>query len=97
MSGQVRDIAPAGGKSETITAIYQAVEAPSWARPNLDALADVLRDLSWLPEGPLELRWSISPDLAEADRVAIASVLAQSSQQSADSPRPFTVHTQHSR
>ncbi len=51
---QVR-IEPRPSKRETIEAIYQAVRAPSWAAPNLDALADILRDLSWLDPGPVEL------------------------------------------
>ena len=46
---------------DTIAAIYAQVRAPLWAARNLDGLADVLRDLSWLPEGPVELRL---PDLA---------------------------------
>lgn len=38
-----------------IAAVYAQVGAPDWAAHNLDALADVLRDLSWLPDGPVEI------------------------------------------
>ncbi len=40
-------------KRDAIRSIYDQVDAPDWAATNLDALADVLRDLSWLPPGPV--------------------------------------------
>jgi Barstar (barnase inhibitor) len=54
---QVRVVAGAGSKREAIAEFYRAVEAPSWAAPNLDGLADVLNDLSWLPTGEITLAW----------------------------------------
>ncbi len=71
---QVR-IEPRPSKRETIVAIYQAVRAPSWAAPNLDALADILRDLSWLDPGPVELDWQVDPQLPAADLDQIHDVL----------------------
>ena len=71
---QVR-IEPRPSKRETIKAIYQAVHAPSWAAPNLDALADILRDLSWLEPGSLELDWRVDPQLPAADLDQIHDVL----------------------
>jgi hypothetical protein len=50
-----RYVAPAATKRDAIGAIYAAVQAPQWAAPNLDGLIDVLRDLSWLPPGPVVL------------------------------------------
>ncbi len=68
-------IEPRPSKRETIEAIYRAVSAPAWAAPNLDALADILRDLSWLDPGPVELDWQIDPELPTADLDQIHDVL----------------------
>lgn len=68
-----------------IESIYAQVEAPDWAAPNLDALADVLRDLSWLPEGTVALR---VPDVTGEDYVRLAAVLLQVVDETADGPRP---------
>jgi hypothetical protein len=80
-----RDVAAASGKHDTIRAIYAAVEAPDWAAPNLDALIDVLRDLSWLPPGPVRLRF------ADPVPAAVAAALAIAEQDSAGSDRPVTI------
>lgn len=50
------------GYADAIARLYAQVAAPVWAARNLDALADVLRDLSWLPDGTVEL---VLPDLSE--------------------------------
>ncbi|MCL2781702.1 MAG: barstar family protein [Actinomycetia bacterium] len=84
-------ILPADSKRGVITAVYRAVGAPSWAAPNLDALADVLRDLSWLPARPVRLDWWVSARLPAADRATIAAVLATAQAESAGSGRPITV------
>jgi hypothetical protein len=68
-----------------IEAIYAQVGAPDWAAPNLDALVDVLRDLSWLPEGTVALR---VPDVTGEDYVRLAAVLWQVVDETADGPRP---------
>jgi hypothetical protein len=83
-----RDVATASGKADTIRAIYAAVDAPDWAAPNLDALIDVLRDLSWLPPGPVVLRF------AEPDRVPpeVRAALAIAETDSADTDHPVTMH-----
>jgi Barstar (barnase inhibitor) len=75
-------------RRDEITAIYQLVDAPDWAAPNLDALADVLRDLSWLPAGPVVLNWSPDPDLSHSDRADIQAVLRHAVAETADGPRP---------
>lgn len=87
----MRQIEPADTKRDAIRAIYRAVDAPDWAAPNLDALADVLRDLSWLPAGPVQLHWHVSPRLPAADRAAIGDVLAAAQAESTGTDRPITV------
>ena len=85
----VREVHSAATKAEAIQAIYRAVEAPAWAAPNLDGLADVLRDLSWLPAGPVLLRWS-EPSGPDAARVV--EIVRRSAAESAGSPHPLTVY-----
>ncbi len=71
-----------------IRAVYSQVEAPDWAAANLDALLDVLRDLSWLPDGPVELR---IPELSEEDGARLAAVLFAAMRDTADGPRPVVL------
>jgi hypothetical protein len=74
--------------ADAISAIYRQVGAPSWAAANLDGLADVLRDLSWLPPGPVELH----PPLVEGpDDERLARVLAAVSAETAGGMRPVRV------
>jgi hypothetical protein len=68
---------------DAIRAVYAQVGAPAWAAANLDALLDVLRDLSWRPAGPVEVR-------APAD-ARVRAVLDQAVAETADSPRPVQV------
>lgn len=79
---------PAATKRDAIAAIYRAIGAPSWAAPNLDGLADILRDLSWLPDGSIALIWPAGP-LAEPDRHAIEAILQAAVDESA---RSLTVY-----
>lgn len=75
-------------KGAAIRAIYAQVDAPEWAATNLDALADVLRDLTWLPQHQI---WITVPELGAlpaADRAALLEVLAAAVAESASSPRP---------
>jgi Barstar (barnase inhibitor) len=75
-------------RRDAIRSIYAEVGAPDWAAANLDALADVLRDLSWLPPGPLRLSWSPATDLPAAERSAIEAVIRHAVRETADGPRP---------
>ena len=70
-------------RSDAIEDVYGQVQAPAWARRNLDALSDVLRDLSWLPDGPVRVRL---PD----DEV-VAAIVRRSADETADGPRPVIV------
>lgn len=79
------------GKRDAIRAIYAQVGAPEWASPNLDGLADVLRDLSWLPERPAVITLPDLAGLPGDDRAALLRVLADAASQSLDSPRPVRV------
>ena len=76
-------------RRQAIRAIYAQLNAPDWAAANLDALADVLRDLSWLPEGSVSLAWVPPGDLGEPDRVAVEAVLRHAAAETADGPRPI--------
>lgn len=81
----IRDVAPASTKQDAIRAIYAAVQAPDWAAPNLDALIDVLRDLSWLPPGEVVLR------IPEGLPDAVMDALRLAVGDTADSDRPVSV------
>jgi hypothetical protein len=73
---------------EGIRAVYDQVGAPDWAALNLDALADVLRDLSWLPEGPVEIA---VPQVAGPDGGRLRDIVRLMTNQTADGPRPVRV------
>lgn len=78
-------------KQDAIRAIYAQVRAPQWASPNLDGLADVLRDLSWLPARPALITLPDLGGLPADDRTALLHVLAEAVNQSAGSPRPVHI------
>jgi len=78
-------------KREAIRAIYVQVGAPDWAAPNLDALADVLRDLSWLPEGEVAVHVPDLSALDEDDAAALQDVLRRAVTESARGPRPIVL------
>jgi hypothetical protein len=71
--------------------VYAQVQAPSWAAPNLDGLADVLRDLSWLPDGAVEITVPPLQGLSEAEREGLLRVLARAVEETLASPRPVRV------
>lgn len=80
-----RYVAAASTKRGAIRAIYAAVQAPEWAALNLDALIDVLRDLSWLPPGPVVLRFAGPVPGAVAEALDIVE------DETADTDRPVSV------
>jgi hypothetical protein len=86
-----RYVAPAATKRDAIGAIYAAVHAPQWAAPNLDGLIDVLRDLSWLPPGPVVLHWPDQRRLAADDERAIRAALDIVAAETAETDRPVSV------
>ncbi len=90
---QVR-IEAAPTKQATIEAIYAALDAPTWAAPNLDALADILRDLSWLDAGPIELDWHVAPELPDGDLRQLHDVLAAAVGESVGGRTPLSLRVQ---
>ncbi|MBN9110547.1 MAG: barstar family protein [Pseudonocardia sp.] len=79
-------------------AFYQAVAAqldvPDWFGHNLDALRDVLTDLSWLPAGEIVLIWDDPAALAPADAEGhdrLLDVLADAAAASGAGERPLRV------
>ena len=68
---------------EDIDEIDAVLRFPDWYGHNLDALADCLRDLSWLPEGPLAVICVRPPD-----RV-IVEILAEAAEFSRSGARPL--------
>ncbi|MGW7102988.1 barstar family protein [Streptomyces sp. NPDC054838] len=46
------DLDGVGSKAELLRRCGEALRVPEWFGGNWDALADVLTDLSWLPEAP---------------------------------------------
>lgn len=91
-----RRVASTRTKHDAIRAIYAAVQAPRWAAPNLDGLADVLRDLSWLPEGPVVLDWSAPTAVSRADAQALRAVLDHAVSESGTSARPVRLRVRDS-
>jgi hypothetical protein len=79
------------GKRTAIAALYRQVGAPDWAAPNLDALADVLRDLSWLPPGPLRITVPDLAALAADERAALLVTLWRAAVESAGTAHEITV------
>jgi hypothetical protein len=88
----VRVVAAAASKRAAIQACYRAVRAPAYAAANLDALADVLGDLGWLPDGPVALAWLGFDGLPDPVREPLISVLVDVTAQSALSRHPLTVY-----
>ncbi len=71
--------------ADAIRSLYAQVSAPDWAAANLDALVDVLRDLSWLPEGPVGLA---VPAVDAADEPRLRAALDQAVGDTAGGRRP---------
>ena len=87
-------VGPVAGKAELLEAVAGALEFPGWVGRNWDALADALRDLSWLPAGPRALVWVGSVRLRDADPAAYGtalSVLGDAADAAARTERPLTV------
>lgn len=79
-------------KADAVREIYAQVRAPEWAAANLDALTDVLRDLSWLPERPVLITLPDLSGLPDDERAALLHVLAEAVTDSIASARPVRVH-----
>jgi RNAse (barnase) inhibitor barstar len=73
---------------EAIAAIYAQVTAPDWARPNLDGLADVLRDLSWLPVGEVALQLPDTEGMSDEAAGRLIVVLLRAETETEGTSRP---------
>ncbi|WP_329089207.1 barstar family protein [Streptosporangium sp. NBC_01469] len=60
--------------AEAMDAIAEALDLPDRFGHNLDALYDVLTDLSWLPPGEHTLVWSEPSTLRAGDRPAYDAI-----------------------
>jgi hypothetical protein len=74
--------------SDAIASVYEQVGAPDWAAANLDGLADVLRDLSWLPKGEATVRVPDLGRLGVEDARRLMDVLERSEAETAEGPHP---------
>ena len=87
--GVVRDVAD---KRSTLAALGRALQFPDYYATNLDALEECLRDLSWLPVGPVEIVWEDGP-LRDADprtHRVLGEILAAASGSAGDHPLRVT-------
>jgi len=69
------DFADCAGKHDALARIAVALAFPEWFGGNWDALADALRDLSWLPEGGQLLLFDNAWDWRERDAEDFAVLL----------------------
>lgn len=79
------------GLADVLGAIYTQVRAPAWAARNVDALADVLRDLSWLPDGAVELSLPDLSELSSRDSALLRQALDDLVRETADGRHPLHV------
>ncbi|GAY08547.1 hypothetical protein TOK_2304 [Pseudonocardia sp. N23] len=75
-------------------AVAAQLDVPDWFGHNLDALRDVLGDLSWLPPGEVVLVWADPATLAVTDpdgHDRLLDVLADAAAASRQGERPLRV------
>lgn len=83
----------AADRSALLTGVARALRFPAYFGHNLDALDECLADLSWLPEGPVELVWA-DADLLAADpdtHQTVMGILESAIDARASGPRPLHV------
>ncbi|WP_224386278.1 barstar family protein [Pseudonocardia sp. ICBG1293] len=91
--GVVAVVAGVADRAAVLSAFGRALGFPGYYGHNLDALADCLGDLSWLPAGPVEIVLADGP-LAAADpgtHAAVLDVLAEAVATTAGTERPLRV------
>jgi hypothetical protein len=81
----------AGSLHDAIADVYVQVRAPTWAAPNADGLVDVLRDLSWMPAGPVTIRVPLRFALGGSDLSHLIKVLMTAEADTAHGPHPVRV------
>lgn len=83
----------AADRAALLTEIGRQLRFPGYYGHNLDALDECLADLSWLPEGPVELVWA-DADLLATDpdtHQVVLAILESAVDASASGPRPLHV------
>ena len=88
---ELRVVGPATTKEHLLAAIYRALDAPSYAAANYDALIDILGDLQWLPAGPVRLGWAPSNGLPAQVRAQVLHILVGATSASTGAERPMTL------
>jgi len=63
-------VPPVDSNSALLDALAEQLGFPEWSGHNWDAAAELLSDLSWLPDGPLTLIWRTPEALADTDPAA---------------------------
>lgn len=69
------DLAACTTKAELLTRIAHALHFPDWFGHNWDALADCLRDLSWLPGTGWRIEFNNVEALSSAEPETFATLL----------------------
>lgn len=80
-----------GAVPRAIADVYAQVQAPQRATPDPGALLGVLRDLSWLDEGPVTVRVPSRSDLDDAAMCRLVHVLMTAEAETAHAARPVRV------
>jgi hypothetical protein len=84
-------VGPAATKAELLADFARALRFPDWVGHNWDALADALRDLSWLPEGPHIVVWTGASKVDPSAYETALDVLQHATAMSEGTARPLTV------
>ncbi|ALE72778.1 hypothetical protein Ae168Ps1_1550c [Pseudonocardia sp. Ae168_Ps1] len=92
-AGLVAVVDGAADRTTTLSAFGRALSFPAYYGHNLDALEECVRDLSWLPAGPVELVWEDGP-LRAADpgtHEVVTAILADAVVAAGGTDRPLHV------
>ncbi|GHJ38920.1 barstar family protein [Streptomyces sp. TS71-3] len=91
----VLDLAGVTGKAAFLERCARALDAPGWFGRNWDALADGLKDLSWLPAAPgrllLAVGWQEYAAAQPAEWVTAQEVFAEAEAHWSGRPEGFAV------
>lgn len=86
-------VSAAADRSTLLTEVGRQLRFPDYYGHNLDAFEECLTDLSWLPDGPVELVWA-DGELLRADpdtHRVVLEILESAVASSSAGPRPLHV------